>query len=40
MWFGPVNRECEVVILEVETNTRKIDDGLDTNFAEFLGVTW
>jgi len=28
------------VVLEVETNTGKVDEGLDACSAELLGVTW
>ena len=37
--LGPVHREGEVVVLEVESHTGKVDDGLDTSGAELLGVT-
>jgi hypothetical protein len=37
--FGAVHREGQVVVLEVETDTRKIDDGLDSGAAELVGVT-
>jgi len=30
--------ECQVVILEVETDTGEVDEGLDASLAEFLGV--
>lgn len=31
--------ECQVMVLEVETNTRKVDDWLDADFLELLWVT-
>jgi len=34
-----VGGEGQVVILEVETNTGKVDEGLDASLAELLGVT-
>jgi hypothetical protein len=39
VWLGPEHREGEVVILEVETNTGKINKWLDAGLAELLGVT-
>ena len=36
--LGTVRREGEVVVLEVETNTRKVDLGLDTRGPELGGV--
>lgn len=38
--FGSVHREGQVVVLEVETDTREIDDGLDAGAAELVRVTW
>ena len=37
--LGTVRGEGEVVVLEVETNTRKVDLGLDTCGPELRGVT-
>jgi hypothetical protein len=37
--LGSVRGKGEIVVLEVEADTREVDDGLDTNFAEFLWVT-
>lgn len=36
--FGSVGGEGQVVVLEVETDTRKIDQGLDTSLAKLFGV--
>jgi hypothetical protein len=38
--LGAVDRKGEVVILEVEAHTRKVDDGLDSGAAELLGITF
>ena len=37
--LSSVNTKGQVMVLEIETNTRKVDDGLDTNFLELLGIT-
>lgn len=37
--LGPVDGECEVVVLEVETDTWQVDDRLDTSATKLLGVT-
>jgi hypothetical protein len=39
MGLGAEDGEREVMVLEVETNTRKIDKRLDTSLAELLRVT-
>jgi hypothetical protein len=39
VWLSSIDREGEVVILEVEANAWKIDNGLDASLAELLGVT-
>jgi len=36
--LGPVDGECEVVVLEVETDTWQVDDGLDASATKLLGV--
>jgi hypothetical protein len=38
-WLGTVDGEGEVVVLEVETNTRKVDEWLDASLAELVRVT-
>jgi hypothetical protein len=40
VWFGSEDREGEIVVLEVQTNTREVDKRLDTSFSELLGVTF
>lgn len=37
--LGTVYRESEIMVLEVETNTWKIDNGLDAGIFQLLGVT-
>lgn len=37
--FGPVHREGEVVVLEVESHAGEVDDGLDARGPQLLGVT-
>ena len=38
--LGPVDGEGKVVVLEVETDAWEVDDGLDSDAAELVGVTW
>ena len=37
--LGTINGESKVVVLEVETDTGKVDFGLDTDLLELLGIT-
>jgi hypothetical protein len=37
--FGSEDRESQVVILEVETDTRQVDERLDSNSTKLFGVT-
>jgi hypothetical protein len=37
--LGPVCGEGQVVVLEVEADTRQVNDGLDAGAAELFGVT-
>lgn len=37
--LSTVDGEGEVVVLEVETNTGKVDDGLNAGLSELGGVT-
>lgn len=37
--LGTIDRESKVMILEVETDTRKVDFGLDADFLKLLGIT-
>jgi hypothetical protein len=37
--LGPVRGESQVVVLEVEADTREVDDGLDAGAAELIRVT-
>lgn len=39
MRLGAIDGEREVVVLEVETNTRKVDKGLDASLAKLRWVT-
>jgi hypothetical protein len=39
VWLGSEHREGEIVILEVETNTGKVNKWLYAGLAELLGVT-
>jgi len=36
--LGSVDRESQIMVLEIETNTRKVDNGLDTCSLQLLGV--
>lgn len=38
--LGPVDGEGKVVVLEVETDTWEINDGLDSDTTEFVGIAW
>lgn len=38
-WLRAVHGEGQVVVLEVQSDTRKIDDGLHANGTELLGIT-
>lgn len=38
-WFRSVRGEVEIVVLEVQTNAGKFDQGLNASFPEFLRVT-
>jgi len=37
--LGTIGREREVVVLEVQTDARKVDDRLDARLLQLLGVT-
>lgn len=37
--LGPVDGKGKVVVLEVEADTREIDDGLDSDTAQLVGIT-
>lgn len=37
--LSSVNTEGQVVVLEIEANTRKVNNGLDTNSLELSGIT-
>jgi len=39
MWLSTEDRECKVVVLEVETNTGQVNQWLHTSLAELLGIT-
>ena len=39
MGFGSVGCECEIVVLEIETDSGKIDERLDTGLAKLLWVS-
>lgn len=39
MWLSSVRRECEIVILEIETNSWEVDFGLYTSLTKFGRVT-
>jgi hypothetical protein len=38
-WLGAVDCECQVVVLEVETDTRQVDERLHAGVAKLLRVT-
>lgn len=35
-----VRSKCQIVVLEVQTDTWQIDERLDTSLAKLLGVTY
>lgn len=37
--LGTVDRERQVMVLEVKTDTWEVDDGLDASLLELLGIT-